>query len=218
MHHPDPLRFIPFHRRYQTHTGNSIPLGISESSFSDLLSGTSSILTQTESSKQPILAFQSGIPFLHFDGSNDFLSESFSLPQPIAIILAYRNHTLSSPGSHDIIFETGPDSEAVGNLIEDNRPYSYITAGPGELTTIERTLANGVFSIITAIYNDQQSSIRLNSQTVTSGHTNTTELSGLTLGSALSGRSAGIDIIACLIPKNLADISICEQYLSTLLP
>lgn len=225
MHNPDPLRSIPFHRRYQTHNGNGVPLGITTNgpdgpvtSFRDLLSGSNGELTQSDGTKRPSPFTQSGVPFLRFNGSDDFLTETFTLAQPAAVILAYRHHTMGSPGSHDIILEAGPDGDLACNLFEDGRPLTGITAGPGSLTLADRTLADGVFSIVTAIYNDAQSSIRLNGLAIAQGGTSPLALAGLTLGSALAARSAGIDVIACLIPVHLADVSACEQYLATLLP
>lgn len=220
MHNPDPLRSTPFHRRYQTHNGNGVPLGIGVTPvdpWRDELSGSGASLGQADTGKFPLLLQQSGIPFFRFDGSNDFLSEEFTLAQPAAVILAYRHHTMGSPGSHDLILECGPDGEHACNLFE-HPAQSGITAGPGLLTLADRTLADGVFSIVTAIYNDTQSSIRLNGQTIAQGGTSTLGLSGLTLGSALPGRSAGIDVIACLIPVHLADVSLCEAHLARLLP
>lgn len=214
----DPLRFIPFHRRYQTHNGNGVPMGISDlNSFADVLSGTRGILTQEDPTKRPALHLQSAIPFLRFDGTS-FLAETFTLAQPVAVILAYRNQGLGSAGTHDIVIECGPDSENEANLVEDNRPAAYITAGPGGITGGEGdSLRPGVFNIATAIYNNAQSSLRLNGQTIAQGTTATRGLNGLTLGSALAGRSAAIDVIACLIPVHLADVSLCEKYLETLL-
>lgn len=218
MHTSDPLHFIPFYRRYQIHTGNGTPLGITPlASFADLLSNSRGILTQEDETKRPIVLTQSNIPFLRFDGEDDCLTESFTLPQPHAVILAYRNRLPQAPGVHDIIF----DGSTLNNCLmtEDNRPWLALSAGIGGEVKVYQYGADGVFSIVTAIYDGDNTTIRINGQEI-ADHFNvgSNTRNGLTLGSTDTNRTAAIDVIACLIPKNIADVSICEQYLITLLP
>lgn len=225
MHTQDPLRFLPFHRRYQTHNGNGVPLGIVSDKVPgqaiglivDELSGSRGMLSQTQLSKWPTLETQSGIPFLRFDGTDDFLTESFTLAQPHAVILAYRNQNPRNPGDHDIVFDGATLDNCL--LTEDNRPWLHLAAGIGGMVKAYQYGANGVFSIVTAIYDGDHSTIRVNGQQIADEFnpgSNTRD--GLTLGSTAAARTAAIDVIACLIPVHLADVSLCEQYLAGLLP
>lgn len=225
MHTPDPLRFLPFRRRYQTHNGNGVPLGLMFNGpdsnivfhFADVLSGSRGTLTQEDGSKGPQLLDQSGIPFLRLDGSDDCLTESFTLAQPHAVILAYRNQNPRTPGDHDIVFDGATLDNCL--LTEDNRPWLHLAAGIGGMVKAYQYGANGVFSVVTAIYDGDHSTIRVNGQQIADEfNAGSNTRNGLTLGSTAAARTAAIDVIACLIPKHLADVSLCEQYLQTLMP
>lgn len=84
----DPLADIDFALRLQTHRGDGVPLGLyqdtaftipattagqSIAAWRDELSGSALIATQSVSTKRPTLRFTNGIPWLEFDGIDDWL-------------------------------------------------------------------------------------------------------------------------------------------------
>lgn len=221
MHTNDPLRFIPFHRRYQTHNGNGVPLGLTFNApdtnliwhFADVLSGSRGVLTQEDGSKIPNIDTQSGIPFLHFDGNEDCLTESFTLAQPHAVILAIRVRP-GGGGSHDILCDDL--SESAMAIVENATPSLQVFGGAP--LYIEDRSTDGKFCVLAAGFAGDQSFLRLNGSQILSGYCGTNERTGLVLGCTTPGRTAAIDVIACIIPKSIADVSVCEAYLATLLP
>lgn len=85
----DPLAGIAFALRLQTHRGDGVPLGLYQdldelvpatedgdpvAVWRDELSGSGLAATQSVSTKRPTLRFTGGIPWLEFDGVDDFLA------------------------------------------------------------------------------------------------------------------------------------------------
>jgi hypothetical protein len=86
---PDPLMGTAFSLRLQTHRGDGIPLGLYQdtactipattdgdfiAAWRDELSGSGLFAVQSISTKQPKLRFSGGVPWLEFDGIDDWMS------------------------------------------------------------------------------------------------------------------------------------------------
>lgn len=90
---PDPLSGIPFTIRLQAHNGDGVPSGLWQdvsctipatqdfdpvAGWTDTVGGTGTIATQSDVALQPFLLFEDDLPYLVFDGVDDYLECSES--------------------------------------------------------------------------------------------------------------------------------------------
>lgn len=192
--------------------------GATCSQWTDQSTGGHSLL-QSDPTKRPgiITSPVSGLPALLLDGSNDYMAtNAFTLAQPCALILVFRNVTYGTAGVHDII----ADGNAIGTMAAASiaAKTSISSAGPG--VDYVATVANGVYVVLTGIYNGASSSIRLNGSQVAAGTCGAGAPGGLTLGALAGGnRSSNIEVAAASILEmgvggaTAADLLRLERYL-----
>lgn len=102
---PDPLAGLPFGLRLQTHNGDNVPLGLWQdvartipavnefdlvAAWEDVLSESGIVATQADPDKQPTLVFINGVPFVEFDGIDDFLVHGVGSAVPSSIFAVCR--------------------------------------------------------------------------------------------------------------------------------
>lgn len=114
----DPLANIPFALRLQTHRGDGVPLGLYQdaactvpatlagqavAAWRDELSGSGLIATQSVSTKRPILRFTAGVPWLEFDGVDDYLDVTMPVVGAVSAAMTFTDHD-NAVSSRGLVF------------------------------------------------------------------------------------------------------------------
>lgn len=161
----------------------------------DDLSGNDHHLSQGTTANKPTLrlAVQNNLPIVRNDIISDFLQTAIiTFNQPAHYIIVYKHRTIGTPGASDIVLD---GRNAVVALVVDDRPLTQITAGG--VASAALIPANGVFAIVSALFNGASSALFENGVSKITGNVSTNNPSGLTLGALFDGtRSTAIDVAA----------------------
>lgn len=227
---PDPLADISFAIRLQTHRpGSNVPIGLYQdtactipstmdgdpiAAWRDELSDSGITLIQPDAQKQPILVFDGGVPTVVTDNVDDFLQAAFTLNQPTLVQAGFNQQTPGVPGS-EIIFD-GFNTYG-GAWLQDSVTKFFVFAGSS--FNLFDFIGNGTYGVGSVYFNGAASEIWKAGGINSVGNAGTGNMGGLTIGSAADGtRVTNTSYISVMIPVNVSDQSIVEEYTVTLLP
>lgn len=150
-------------------------------------------LLQATSDKRPLFKtnIQNGKPCVLFDGVNDFLRASFTLPAPCTIYLALKQVTW---------FDTGYIADGAGGvdnrmvIIQRDTTPLIRTYNNGSYGPNLPTLALGTFGIIKVVFDGASSSATLNNGTPVTGTLSGATIGGLTLCGSGAGGSPNANV------------------------
>lgn len=166
----DPLSGFNWAARLQTHIpGSNTPIGLFQdvactipatqdgdpvAAWRDELSASGSIAAQIDTQKQPILAFQSGVPTLIFDGVDDGFVTSVALVSPWSIamagavdVVAGSRMVQATLANRVLTFNRNDASAFLGSSVVDNtaiNPGSTPSVSILTENTTARCVINGV--------------------------------------------------------------------------
>jgi hypothetical protein len=162
----------------------SVVIGTGVSTWKDQ-SGNSNDLVQATGGNQPTYSGSGTSSTITFDGTNDYLSVSFTQSQPTTIYIILDQVTWTSI---DPIYD-GPAGFASMTLFQYNAtPGLSMNGGSLGIVNVGGCTL-GTYFVVTCVWNGASSSISINDGTKTTGNCGTTAPGGLILG-AFGGLSS----------------------------
>lgn len=154
-------------------TATNDPVGALDDAFA-----SNHLLQGGIASTRPLLklGIQAGLPALLFDGSNDWLTKTFTLNQPATYFIVYASVTVGASGVNDYIFDGG---NATCRHLRNNTPQSILNAGSSIFAGADNLTTFRCFS---GIASGTSSLARLNSHVGTGTSAGTNNPGGFTLG------------------------------------
>lgn len=157
-------------------------------------SGNARDSAQATSTKRPLYKTGrvNGLPSLLFDGTDDYLTVSFTFGQPEHLFLVAKRVTWVD----DARVVSGFGSNLLGEVYSDGgSPQFSVYAGAGPITHAGTAWAVGSFELVEILFNGASSSARINADSATTGSAGTSSMAGLTLGgSGLGANCANVEI------------------------
>ncbi len=149
---------------------------------------------QATVANQPVVVDQGiyGRPTVKFDGSNDFLTTTYTLAQPYTRVLVYKMNTLTGPSGHDVIADGGVLGTSAFSADSTPRDVMLI----GSLLVAPGSFGNAVFVYAFAEWNNTASALWINGTFQIRGTVGGANAAGgITLGALQNGtRSAAVEI------------------------
>ena len=185
-------------------------------------SGNGNALVQATTGKQPVRDASAlhGLPGIHADGVDDFLTAAFTLAEPYTISGVMRVATAGVAGVHDILTDGNGAQFLTGCVVLDSTPQEYMYAGA--LSPTVPTAGNPFANYVTfmAVFNGSSSALYIGNTLYNSGNVGNSRGNpgGLTLFAAANGTRSSPGIVTELTIHSKAvtsgDRAILQTYLA----